>query len=134
MSDATNYLEKKLADHILGKAAYTMPVTVYLALFTADPTETGSLASEVGTGLGYARIAITADMSAANATTGTSVNSNIFTFGPASGPWGVVTHAALVDASSAGNVLAKAALTVSRNVQTGDSIQFAASQVSLTVA
>jgi hypothetical protein len=42
MSQMTDYLEKKLLDHTLGKAAYTMPTTVYLALFTADPGDTGS--------------------------------------------------------------------------------------------
>ncbi|WP_377846978.1 hypothetical protein [Bosea sp. UC22_33] len=50
---ASDYLEKKLLDHSLGVAAYTMPGTVYLALFTADPGEAGP-GTEVS-GNGYAR-------------------------------------------------------------------------------
>ncbi len=133
MSQMTNYLEKKLLDHTLGKAAYSMPPTAYLALFTSDPGETGSFAAEV-TGGGYARQAITAAMAATNATTGVSNNSNVITFGPASADWGTITHIGIIDASSGGNMLLYGALTSARTIQNGDSLQFAASSLVVTFA
>lgn len=133
MSQMTNYLEKKLLDHTLGKAAYSMPPTAYLALFTSDPGETGSFAAEVSAG-GYARQAITSAMAATNATTGVSNNSNVITFGPASADWGTITHIGIVDASSAGNMLLYGALTSARTIQNGDSLQFAAASLVVTFA
>lgn len=130
MSQMTNYLENKLLDHTLGKAAYTMPTTVYLALFTADPTETGSIAGEVPTGVGYSRQAITTTMSVA--ASGSSANSGAITFGPATGSWGTVSHVGIMDASTAGNMLLYGALSVSKTIASGDSLQIAASQLSIT--
>jgi hypothetical protein len=133
MSQMTDYLEKKLLDHTLGKAAYTMPTTVYLALFTADPTDTGSQTNEVSAG-GYARQAITSTMSAAGATSGQSTNGGAITFGPATADWGTVTHTAVLDASTAGNMLLYGPLSSSRTIQNGDSLQYATSQFSITFA
>jgi hypothetical protein len=135
MSAMSNFLEKKLLDHTLGLAAWTMPTTVFVALFTGDPGETGSLAAEVSvTSTGYARQDGTTAMGATNATTGISLNEDVITFGPASADWGVITHMAICDAPTGGNVLLFGALNSSRNIQTGDSFQFAASQLSITFA
>jgi hypothetical protein len=135
MANLSNYAEKKLCDHLLGLAAFTMP-TVYLALFTADPGEAGSLTAEVGSGVGYSRVNVTSAMGAANATTGQSLNTSVLSVGPASADWGVITHAALIDSNTlgSGNVLMSAALNSSRNIQSGDIFQFAASQLSATFA
>lgn len=135
MANLSNYAEKKLCDHLLGLAAFTMP-TVYLALFTADPGEAGSLTAEVGSGIGYSRVSVTAAMGAANATTGTSLNDGVISVGPATADWGVITHAALIDGNTlgAGNILMSAALNSSRNIQNGDVFQFAANQLSVVFA
>lgn len=134
MSALTDYTEKKLLDHLLGKASFTMPATVYLALFTADPTDAGSLANEVIGGIGYARVAITSIMGAANATTGTSTNAGAINFGTATADWGTVTHAAVLDASTGGNMLMKGPLGSARTFASGDSAQFAPGQLILTLA
>lgn len=133
MTAMSNYLEKKLLDHVLGLASYAMPATVYLALFTADPGETGSLTAEIAK-TGYARQNATSAMGATNATTGVSLNANVITFGPATEDWGVVTHVAFMDAPTGGNVLLYGILSSSRNIQNGDSFQFAANQLSVTFA
>ena len=133
MSMATDYLEKKIVDHVLGKAAYTMPGTTYLALFTANPTDTGSQAGEVSAG-GYARQAISTAMGASDATTGTSSNTSAITFGPATAAWGTVTYVGIMDASTAGNMLVAIPLTTSRTINNGDSFQFAVGQLTLTQA
>lgn len=133
MSNMTNYLEKKLCDHTLGKASYTMPATVYVALFTADPTETGSLTNEVSGG-SYSRLAITSAMSAAGATDGTSSNSSALTLGPASASWGTITHIGIMDASTSGNMLLYGALAASKTIGSGDSFQFAIGQLEVTMS
>lgn len=135
MSAMSNYLEKKLLDHTLGLASYTMPTTVYFALFTADPGETGSLAAEVSfTSTGYTRQNVTTAMGPTNATTGVSLNTGVITHGPALLDWGNITHGAIMDAATGGNVLLYGALNSARNIQVGDSFQFAASQLSTTFA
>ena len=39
MSALTNFLENELLDHTLGVASYTAPSTVYLSLYTSNPTD-----------------------------------------------------------------------------------------------
>ena len=132
MSQMTDYLEQRICNHVLGKSAYAMP-TVFLALFTANPGETGSQASEV-TGGGYARQPLTAAMGTAGATTGTATNSQALTFGPATADWGTVTHMAIMDAATAGNMLMYAPVAQSKVMNTGDSTQIAVGALSTVFA
>ena len=50
MANMTNFLEKKLLDHTLGKASWTMPTTVYMGLFTSDPGEVYELVRSLALG------------------------------------------------------------------------------------
>src|SRR5215211_1353026 len=117
MSSATQYLQKKLLDHALGKASFTMP-TVYLALFTSDPSEMGSLAGEVSGG-SYVRVEATSKMAATVLATGIAANSTAVTFAAPTADWGIVSHWALCDASSAGNALFYGPLATSELVSNG---------------
>jgi hypothetical protein len=125
MGSFGDYWEKKVLDHIFNKAAYTAP-TIYVALSTADPTDTGSGLAEPS-GNGYARKATApADWNAAAGTNPTVTdNANALTFNEASGSWGTITHFALMDAASAGNLLAYGALTTPKAISAGDTPQFA---------
>lgn len=132
MGAMTNYLETKLSDHTLGLTSYTKPTVTYISVHTADPTETGSHSNEPS-GNGYARQSATANMGATNATTGVSVNTGVVTFGPCTtSGWGTITSVGFEDASTVGNMLLFGALTSSRTIAVGDSLQFAASQLSST--
>lgn len=115
---ATQYLRKKLGDHSIGKLAFTMPTTVFAALFTANPTDAGSLASEV-TGGSYARQAITTPMGAFDATTGIATLVTDVFFPTATGNWGTITYIAIIDALTVGNMLYYQAIPSPRNVSTG---------------
>ena len=55
MGSLTDYAELELLDHIFENGAYTPVATIYMALFTDDPTDTGSTANEAS-GNGYARV------------------------------------------------------------------------------
>lgn len=121
MGSFSNYLELKILDHITGKAAYSMP-TVYVALSTADPLDTGlGIAEPVGNN--YARKATSAsDWN--SAASGSISNSSDIAFNEASGDWGEITHFALFDNLTSGNMLAHGELTVHKTVLSGDTPKF----------
>lgn len=116
---ATNYLENKIRDHINGVATYTPVATVYIALHTADPGETGAT-GEV-TGGSYARVSLANSGSGFNASSGgAATNIPVVQFPDPTANWGTVTHYSKWDAASAGNCLEYAALTASKVVNSGD--------------
>lgn len=118
----SDYTEDKQLDHALGKTAFTMP-TVYVGLSTADPLDDESGLAEPS-GDNYARVATAgADWNAASG--GSSSNANDIEFPLASGTWGTITHFALFDAVSGGNMLAHADVPVSKPISSGDTIKFA---------
>lgn len=105
MANISNYLERALLDHSLGTSAYAMPTGVYMALYTNDPGDDGS-GTEV-TGGGYARQVVTFNAAVTDGTDVTTcTNNGDVTFGPATdATWGTVSHIALYDASTGGELL-----------------------------
>ena len=135
MSSATDFLEKKLADHSFGITSWTKPTAVFAVLLSASPTDTGSQTNEITGTAGLTRPSITASMNAAGATNGLTDNANAIEIGPCSSdPAAAVTHAATADASTVGNYLVHAANTASRTLLTGDSFRWAASQLNALFA
>ena len=120
----TDYLENALLNHTLRNVAYTPPVTVYVGLFTSPTSDAGG-GTEVS-GNAYARQAVTF----AAPSGGACSNSNLITF-PVATPsgWGTVTHAAIFDAVSGGNMLRHTTLTQARTVNAGDSLTFQIGQL-----
>jgi hypothetical protein len=109
----TNFLETEILDHVFAGAAYTAPGTHYLALYTAAPGETGG-GTEVS-GTGYVR------QSVAFTTSGNTTSNNAAVEFPTAGAsWGTVTHVGVFDASTSGNLMAYAALTTSKTIDSGD--------------
>lgn len=139
MSAASNYLENKLLDHTLryGTAPYTGVSTVYIGLFTsADSTgataanlEAGTLTNEVS-GNNYSRQSATFDA----ASGGSSSNSGNITFTASGGNWGTITHVAVMDASTTGQVLFYGALTTAKTIEDGDSFQIATGNLTISLA
>lgn len=127
-----DYLENAVINWLRGTAMPAAPGTLYVALFTADPGEAGSLANEVATAGGtlYARTAIT--LTAPPSPVSNSVD---VVFPTAGASWGTVTHAGLVDnaTAGAGNVLASNALTASQAVAAGITPRFVAGQLTFTL-
>lgn len=114
----SNYARGKIHDHIYGRTSWTMPATIYVALYTTDPTNADT-GTEV-TGGSYARKLL----SMGPATAGVGENSALVNFGTATANWGTVTHIGIRDASSGGNLLAYGPLTTSKVVNNGDSLDF----------
>lgn len=123
----SDYAEKATLDHAFGKSTWGA-VVPYLALCTGDPTDagTGSSMSEC-TGTDYARIAITANMAVAATPGGTITNSGALTFVAAghATDWGTLTHFAVCDAITAGNMIYHGDLGVSKTPGLGDVVEFA---------
>jgi hypothetical protein len=130
MSAKSDYLEEKILDHILGKAArnYTSPANLFVALSTANPTDTGGALAEPS-GNGYARQAVSFNAAGAD---GATENTAQLTFGPCTTTsWGTITHFAIFDASSAGNMLYYGALTASKTIDVSDSLVVAAGDLDI---
>jgi hypothetical protein len=138
MSASSDYLEDKLLDHVLRNTAYTSPTTVYVALFNSDDStgatsellEAGTLTTEC-TGGAYTRQTATFDA----ISNGSTSNSGNLTWTTASdGNWGTITHVAVMDASSAGNVLFYGALDTAREILQDDTFQITAGSLTITLA
>ena len=128
MAEMSNYLENALVNATLRNTAYTSPSAVYLALYTADPTDADS-GTEVS-GTSYARQAITFGAPSNGVTT----NSAAIEFPQAGGSWGTVTHVGIRDASTSGNLLFHTALDASKTIATGDVFRVASGSLSVTLA
>lgn len=124
----SNYLENALINVTLRATAYTAPTTVYVALFTTDPTDAGT-GTEV-TGGSYARTSVTFGAPS----NGVSTNSADVTFPTCTAGWGIVTHLGLYDASTGGNLLYHTPLDASKTVDTGDVFKIITSNLSVTLA
>lgn len=130
MSGFTDYLEDKVLDHVFGGNAYTAPATLYVALYTVAPTDTGG-GTEVSGG-GYARQTATFNVSGTNPTEAT--NAAAIEYPTATADYGTVVACAILDASSGGNMLAYATLTSSKVVSTGDVFRFDQNDLDISLA
>jgi len=128
MAEMSNYLENALVNATLRNTAYTSPSAVYLALYTADPTDADS-GTEVS-GTSYARQAITFG----SPSNGVTTNSAAIEFPQAGGSWGTVTHVGIRDALTNGNLLYHTALDASKTIATGDVFRIASGSLSVTLA
>jgi hypothetical protein len=132
----STYLNNAIRDHIFRTASFTKPTTLGVALHTADPTDAGS-GAEVSGGA-YARVArapLDANWTAASSTNGLTDNAAVITFPSPSANWGLITHAAVWDALTTGNLIGRGALTASKNVNNGDAApSFPTGTLSLTYA
>lgn len=116
-NNLTDYSKKKLLDHINGVASFTMPATVYVALFSADPTKAGILTNEL-TGNGYARKSFT--MPAVTSGQASVASNADVVFNTATGTWATATHVGIMDASTAGNMLWFGPLGTAKTVTAND--------------
>jgi len=126
MAEFSNYLENKLLDHVLKNTSYTSPTTVYVGLYTSNPDE-GNTGTEISGG-GYARQVL----SVTTASGGIVTSSADVTFPQATTNWGTISHIALLDAITSGNMLMYTSLTTSKVIETDDILKI--NSGSLTVS
>ena len=130
MAEFSNYLENALIDAVLRNTTYTSPATVYVSLYTSNPTDADS-GTEVSTsGTAYARQAVTFGAPS----NGVSTNSADVTFPTATASFGTVTHIGIHDASTSGNLLFHTPLDTSKTIDSGDIFKIETGNLSVTLA
>ena len=128
MAEMSNYLENALINATLRNTSYTSVATIYVALYTTDPTDADT-GTEV-TGGSYARTSVTF----AAPSNGVSLSSADVTFPTCTAGWGTVTHIGLKDASTAGNLLYHTPLDTSKTIDSGDIFKISTGNLSVTLA
>lgn len=127
MSAFSNYLENKVLLHVFGATAYTAPTTLYLALYTVVPDDTGG-GTEVS-GTSYARQTI-----AFTVVNDTASNTSAVEFPTAGSTWGTVVAVGIFDNLTSGNLLAYGNLTSSKTIASGDVFRVPAGDLDITLA
>jgi hypothetical protein len=128
MAEMSNYLENALINATLRNTSYTSPSTVYVGLYTSDPTDANS-GTEVSGG-SYARTSVTFG----SPSNGVTTNSGAVEFPQATGSWGTVGWIGILDASTSGNLLYHSPLDVSKTIASGDIFKIAIGSLSVTLA
>jgi hypothetical protein len=127
MAALSDYSENLLLDWLMTAGSATRPTAWYVALYTAAPSDSGG-GTEVSTG-GYARQSVSFTV-----TGDTASNSGAVSFTASGANYGTVTHVGIFDAVSAGNLLWHGAMTASKLIEDGDTLQFDAGNIDLTLA
>ena len=126
----TNAFETHTLQYLLTTDSVTRPTSWYIGLFTSDPTDTGSAGTEVSTGTGYARTAVTFTVSG-----DTASNSAAVEFPAASGGnWGTISHIGVMDASTGGNMIVHSALDTAKAINDGDVFRIPTNDLDITAS
>lgn len=122
----SNEFETRILQWALTNGSPTRPTAWYIGLYTTDPGEAGG-GTEVS-GNGYAREAATFTVSGDTASNNADIE-----FSVATGSWGTITHVAVLDALTSGNVIAYGALTASKAIDTGEILRIASGALDITL-
>ena len=128
MAEMSNYLENALINATLRNTSYTSPATIYVALYTSDPTDANT-GTEVSGG-SYARTSVTFGAPS----NGVSLSNADCTFPQATASWGTIGWIGLMDSSTSGNLLYHTPLDASKTIDTGDIFKIASGSLSVTLA
>jgi hypothetical protein len=126
MAGFSRYLQRSVLDHVFKTQSYTAPTNIYVALFNTGPTEC--------TGTDYAREVCNIWGAASDADPSVIQNTNAINFGTGAVNWGVITHFALYDDITGGNLLADITLLASpKTIGAGDPVSFAIGDLVVTL-
>ncbi|WP_068616609.1 phage tail fiber protein [Paenibacillus tuaregi] len=130
--NVSNYLAKALLNETFRGIEYVKPDTVYMALYTSNPT-----AADTGrevTGGAYARQTLTFAAPTVESGRQTIKNSADIQFPVATADWGTVTHMGIRDAATGGNLLYYGPLDSPRSILTNDRFKMLANSAVLTLS
>lgn len=132
MAGLSDYAEEAILDDIFNISSWTKPASMYVALLTAAPSDAGG-GTEVS-GNAYARVQVTNDGTTWSRSASTVSNGVAITFpSPSPSGWGTVTHVALYDAASSGNLICWAALTSNLVTAAGTAPNFPSGDLTFTL-
>jgi hypothetical protein len=125
----TNAFETHALKYLLTADALTRPALWYVGLFTSDPTDTGTAGTEVA-GSAYTRTAV-----GFTVTGDTASNTAAVEFPAATGGnWGTISHIGIMDASTGGNMIVHASLTVAKAINDGDVFRIPTGDLDITAS
>ncbi len=128
MSAMSDYLENAFLEHFTGTTSTSAPSAVYVGLATATFADDAS-GTEL-TGNNYARKVMTFG----SAASGSISNNAAVEFAAATGNWGTVSHFAIFDAASSGNMLFHGAFASGKLIESGDILKIASGSLTITAA
>ena len=140
----SDYLENKMVDQLFRGQTAPTTSTLYIALLTAAPSDSGG-GTEVSGGA-YSRVAVTSSLAnwagtqgagtttASSGTSGNTSNNIAITFPTPTATWGTATHFGIYDASSGGNLLFYGTLTIAKTINASDTVTFPIGSLSITFA
>jgi hypothetical protein len=138
MGDLSTYARNQLVNHVLRGTTAAKPAKICIALFTADPTAAGIAANEVTAAKwpGYARFDVGTLTAAWSAPVdGATQNLIKFFFSPNGGAQTLdITHVALYDALTDGNMWAFKELPKPKRIEPGDDLSFQPNMVSMLLS
>jgi hypothetical protein len=121
MAGFTQTWENNILNRVFRNQTVTFPSTVYVALYTTNPTDTNE-GTEVSGG-SYARQAVT--FGAPSGNPAVIANSANVDFPVATANWGTITGFAIHSAASGtGNMIIWGTLTTSKSISTDDQARF----------
>ena len=125
--DFSNYLANKLIDATVRNTPYESPETVWVALYTTDPTkeDVGSEVREAS----YNRQEVVMSVPVE----GKSENTAQIDFSEATSNWGLVSHIGIRDEASDGNLLYFTELDNAKDILTGDQFRISVDKLKLTL-
>ena len=122
----SNSFETTVLTWVFTTGSATRPTAWHIALYTGAPDDTGG-GTEVSGG-GYGRQAVTFTISGNTASNNAAIEWDTATAG-----YGTVTHVGVFDAASGGNLIAYAALTTSKTIDTGDVFRLPSGDLDITL-
>ena len=126
--DFSNYLANALINTTTRQVVFTPPTKVWVSLYTTDPTKDDT-GREVEAST-YTRFEVKLSLPF----DGVSTNENLMQWNTATTDWGVITHMAIHDAESGGNMLYYTPLDVPKNIEIGDQFQITVGNLKLTLS
>lgn len=128
----SDYLENKLLEHSVGRAAFTLPTT-YVALFASGPDDTGA-GVEVSAA-DYQRVHVAA--SGWNPASGGSISNAVDIRWPIAGGtaamWGAVIDVGIYDSITGGNLLWYGPLSTGATIMAGESFKLGVGDLVLSL-
>lgn len=135
MAAFSDYLENALVNATLRGQNFAAPTTIYLALFTSDPTDANTGAELMDSSYVRQDMAKGEPVAAGwvPPADGVTSNAKLIQFPPIADGTVVITHYALYDAQSGGNMLYHSALTTSKTMEISDVVSFDIGALTVTL-
>lgn len=130
--NSTYFLNLVMGNLFGTQTSTPLPTEYYLGLATSAPTAAGACSGEISAdNTGYSRVKLTGLSAPAS---GVIHNNSPISFPQSTAAWGTVTHYAVFDAATGGNLLFFGELEPSRTVETSTTLSILPSALTITLS